>query len=448
MTLTLFEYQKSAGQVIFASPKPVYNIFEPGLGKSAVALSVARLKRAKRVLITCPLSAIYSWKLELGKFWPDHPPVTIVNTIGDAQALNRDGVFIITYGLLSRSLSMVEWIKAAPKMDMSILDESHALKNSKANRTRAVLAELKSNLGLVHPMSATPAPNHAGELWPILRALRPDLILDNAGKPMREREFVDRYCEVKQIQVAGGRTIETIVGSKNVPELRQRLNGFFIRETKANVLKELPPLDFVTLPVQVPEPERFMTMGQLIESGEDDDDILEHAAMMANSTRYRELGFAKAPMVAEFVRDMLDGGVKQVVVWAVHHEVLDYLHKHLLDFGASVLDGRTTPHKRAIYISDFVNGLKRVFIGQIQAGGTAITLSGGALPCRDVIFAETSFSPSDNFQAACRIHRIGQRDAVLARFASAAETYDDRIQDILARKTRDFTELFEGRNAL
>ena len=85
-----------------------------------------------------------------------------------------------------------------------------------------------------------------------------------------------------------------------------------------------------------------------------------------------------------------------------------------------------------------------MFVGQIQAGGTAITLSGGKLPCRDVVFAETSFSPSDNFQAACRIHRIGQHDAVLARFASAAETYDDRIQEILARKTKDFTELFEG----
>lgn len=440
--LTPFAYQTSAAIAINASSKPVYNIFEPGLGKSAVALLVARARGEKRILITCPLSAVYSWKLELEKFWPEHPPLTIINKVSDAHALARNGVFIVTYGLLSRSSVLVDWIKAAPVMGFSILDEAHALKNSGANRTRAVLAELKPVLGLVHPMSATPAPNHAGELWPILRALRPDLILNGDGKPMKEAEFTARYCETKTIRV-GDRMVEVIAGSKNTQELRTRLNGFFLRETKANVLKELPPLDFVTLPVQIPNPEYFMTIGQLIESGENDDEILHHAMMVASSTRYRELGFAKAPMVAEYVRDMLEGGVKQVVVWAVHHEVIDYLLKHLLDYGVSRLDGRVGQAQRGILIDSFVQGRSRVFLGQIQAGGTAITLSGGKLPCRDVVFAETSFSPSDNFQAACRIHRIGQRDAVLARFASAAETYDDRIQEILARKTKDFTELFE-----
>jgi SWI/SNF-related matrix-associated actin-dependent regulator of chromatin subfamily A-like protein 1 len=446
--LTPFAYQTNAANLIAASSRAIYNMFEPGLGKSCVALLVAKRKRAKRVLIVCPLSAVYSWKLELAKFWPEHPKLTIINGLGDTQALQRDGVFIVTYGLLSRSISLVDWIKAAAPMDMSILDEAHALKNAKALRTRAVLAELKPNLGLAHPMSATPTPNHAGELWPILRTLRPDLIVNGARRPMSQAEFEDRYCKIKQIRVktrtGDDRLQRVIVGSKNVDELRTRLQGFFIRETKANVLKELPPLDFVTVPIPISEPERFQTIGQLIESGVDDDDILEHAAMVANSTRYRELGFAKASMVAEYVRDMLDGGVKQVVVWAVHHDVLDYLVKHLLDYGVSALDGRMASKERAIAIENFVEGHTRVFVGQIQAGGMAITLSGGKLPCRDIVFAETSFSPSDNFQAACRIHRIGQRDAVLARFASAAETYDDRIQDILARKTKDFTELFEG----
>jgi SWI/SNF-related matrix-associated actin-dependent regulator 1 of chromatin subfamily A len=445
--LVPFDYQTNAADLIAASSKAIYNMFDPGLGKSCVALLVAKRKRARRVLITCPLSAVYSWKLELEKFWPEHPKLTIINGLGDTQALQRDGVFIVTYGLLSNSVSLVEWIKAAAPMDLSILDEAHLLKNSSASRTRAVLAELRPNLGLAHPMSATPTPNHAGELWPILRTLRPDLIVNGARKPMSQAEFENRYCEIKQVRMKtrkGDVMRWVIVGSKNIEELRSRLKGFFLRETKANVLKELPPLDFVTVPVQISEPERFQTIGQLIESGEDDDDILKHAEMMANSTRYRELGFAKAPMVAEYVRDMLDGGVQQVVVWAVHHDVLDYLVQHLFDYGVSRLDGRTTLKDRATAIKAFIEGRTRVFVGQIQAGGTAITLSGGKLPCRDIVFAETSFSPSDNFQAACRIHRIGQRDAVLARFASAAETYDDRIQDILARKTKDFTELFEG----
>src|SRR5580765_7592604 len=139
--LTPFAYQIRAADTIVLSSKAVYNIFEPGLGKSCVALQVARAKRARRVMIVCPVSAIYAWKLEIQKFWPEHPPVTILNTVGDAQALARDGVFIVTYGLLSRSESLVDWVRQATPMDLSILDEAHALKNAAANRTRAVRAE-------------------------------------------------------------------------------------------------------------------------------------------------------------------------------------------------------------------------------------------------------------------------------------------------------------------
>jgi SNF2 family DNA or RNA helicase len=174
-----------------------------------------------------------------------------------------------------------------------------------------------------------------------------------------------------------------------------------------------------------------------------DDDILNAAAEMANATLYAELGLAKAPGVAEYVADMLEGGVKQVVVWAVHHDVLDLLAARLGEFGAVAYDGRTSQRLRNFAVESFLEGAARVFIGQIIAGGTVLTLSGGKLACADTVFAESVFSPLDNYQAACRIHRIGQNNAVLARFASAAGTYDDRIQDILARKARDFADLFE-----
>jgi SNF2 family DNA or RNA helicase len=327
---------------------------------------------------------------------------------------------------------------------MTVIDEAHFCKNSKSNRTKALLVELRRNLGRVLPMSGTPAPNHAGELYAILRSLRPDLIesLKTPGKPMREAEFIERFCEVRTIKV-NSRQIETIVGSKNVSELRQRCSRFFMRETKARVLKDLPPLRFDVLPVDVPDPERFKSVGQLVEDEVYDDDILAEAADRANATLYAELGLAKAPMVAEYVIDMLEGGVQNVVVWAVHHAVIDLLMKQLLEYRPVKLDGRDSSKNRDEAIDRFLTAKARVFIGQIQAGGTAITLSGGAPSCSNAIFAETSFSPGDNWQAACRIHRIGQHDAVLARFASAAGTYDDRIQEILARKAADFAAMFE-----
>ena len=440
--MNLFPYQSSAAAAIAASKLAKYNVFDPGLGKSCTAIEVAKKIKARRVLITGPMTATYSWKLELQKFWPGHPPFKVIRSPNDVSA--GEGVFYVTYGLLSRSASVTGLLRAGAEFDFSVLDESHALKNAGANRTKAVLSSktgFRNKLGLVHPMSATPAPNHAGELWPILASLRPDLITEN-GKVMPKPAFEDRYCEKKTLRV-NGHSVEVISGSKNVSELRQRLDGFFLRETKANVLKDLPPLRFVVHPVQISDPEYFATVSQLVESGITDDEVLKHAAMMANSTRYAELGMAKAPQAAELVHDLLDGGVKQIVVWAIHTPVIDYLVKMCADVGVSILDGRTPEAHRARWIEKFVQGETRVFIGQIEAGGTAITLSGGALQCADALFVESHFSPKLNWQAACRIHRIGQHDAVLARFLSAVGTYDERLQEIQARKTQDFADLFD-----
>jgi SNF2 family DNA or RNA helicase len=49
----------------------------------------------------------------------------------------------------------------------------------------------------------------------------------------------------------------------------------------------------------------------------------------------------------------------------------------------------------------------------------------------------------DNAQAACRVHRIGQQDGVVARMLSAAGTVDDLINSLLVRKAREFTQLFD-----
>jgi SNF2 family DNA or RNA helicase len=85
----------------------------------------------------------------------------------------------------------------------------------------------------------------------------------------------------------------------------------------------------------------------------------------------------------------------------------------------------------------------RVFVGNIAAAGTALTLVGPTCKCSDVVFCESAWTPADNAQAACRVHRIGQHDGVVARMLSAAGTIDDIISDLLVRKARDFTQLFD-----
>jgi hypothetical protein len=82
---------------------------------------------------------------------------------------------------------------------------------------------------------------------------------------------------------------------------------------------------------------------------------------------------------------------------------------------------------------------RRVFLGQITACGEALNITAA----NQVLFAEASWSPADNYQAACRAHRIGMGDKLVVRFLSVPKTMDRLIQRALARKTQELSDLFD-----
>jgi SNF2 family DNA or RNA helicase len=81
----------------------------------------------------------------------------------------------------------------------------------------------------------------------------------------------------------------------------------------------------------------------------------------------------------------------------------------------------------------------RVFIGQLQACSTAITLHAA----NQVVFVEQSWTPSDNAQAAKRCHRIGQKNPVFVRMLGLAKSVDEAVAKVLARKSQMISELME-----
>jgi SNF2 family DNA or RNA helicase len=164
----------------------------------------------------------------------------------------------------------------------------------------------------------------------------------------------------------------------------------------------------------------------------------------------RMLGAAKLRGATEYIVDMLDNlpPDRKVLVFAHHAHVIAALHRHLGEYSPAVLTGSTAPREREEAVDKFLMDARcRVFIGNIQAAGTAITLVGPKCKCSDVVFVESSWTPMDNAQAACRVHRIGQKDGVVARMLSAAGTIDDLINSLLVRKARDFTQLFDAEGA-
>ena len=93
---------------------------------------------------------------------------------------------------------------------------------------------------------------------------------------------------------------------------------------------------------------------------------------------------------------------------------------------------------RALAVEDFqTRPGTRLFIGQILAAGTAITLTAA----NEVAIVEPSWVPGENVQAIARAHRLGQRDSVLASFLFLPGTLDERIMSVFRRKASEISIL-------
>jgi SWI/SNF-related matrix-associated actin-dependent regulator 1 of chromatin subfamily A len=306
----------------------------------------------------------------------------------------------------------------------------------------------------------------ACELWTHIRALRPDLLPRSPkGLPLNYHQFVERYCETRDtpfgVQVLGNK-------KATLPELKTMLKGWLLRLKKTDVLPDLPPIRFVTTVIEAgdidaelrrleahPEIEALVDTlkaaqaevelkersGQL--TREDRRDLLETFANRPGhvATLRRMTSLVKVePAIKLLADELASGALKKVVVFAVHQETIDRLAEGLDEFGAVKLYGATPAATRQKAIDDFQNDPEiRVFVGQIQAAGTAITLTAAS----DVVFVEASWVPSDNSQAAARAHRIGTKSAVLVRFLALAGSVDELVQATLARKTAAISEVFK-----
>jgi hypothetical protein len=382
---------------------------EPGLGKTAQALMAASAHPGPHVVV-CPASLVENWTIE----W---------------QKLGRKGPapLAISYDRAARGFDLPKQIGTLT------CDESHYLKNRTAKRTNAILfapGNLFDRAERVFFLSGTPMPNHPGELWTTCIKLAPKEF-EKDGKVLNYWQFESRYCRVRETPFG-----RQITGGKNLDDLKERMAKFTLRRTKAEVLEQLPPIRFDTLPVQAKMPKDVPA--ELRKWAAEDGTVEGLKKLSAHVGTVRRLtGMAKAEAVVDWAREWFDGGGGKLVLFAYHRDVLAGLAHGLADLGVALIAGETTD--RQSQVDRFQNDENcRVFIGQIQAAGTGITLTASS----NLVFCESSWIPAEDEQAAMRIHRIGQRDACLVRYATIPGSLDEQIQKAVMRKAATIAEVF------
>jgi len=381
---------------------------EMRVGKTPQAILAAHKRGATSIRVGCPAIAVPHWHREVEKWWPSGP-------------LPR--LEVMSYNKLTELWT--QGIKGTA--DVFIPDEAHFAKNPDALRTRAVYSNTGfcRYAGATWPLSGTPAPKHAGELWPMMRAF--------GATKMDYQWFVGKYCTINKFT-------QKITGTKEkmIPELRALLATFMLRRTRKEVAPEMPDIDFQFLEV---EPNGQADIQ--VPAGLSDEQLAEwlESNQCADASDRVAVAHAKVLPLAKHIDFAIQNDLlQQTVVFGWHTEPLEHLTRLLNDCGisAELITGKTGPRSRERIQDNLQKGLTDVICGNIMAMGTAIDLSSA----RHGFALELDWVPGNNVQAVNRLVSMEKEDKVTVDVVTWPGSTDDRVQQVLMRRVRELNQLY------
>ena len=402
--MQLYPFQQKGVEWLMAQRRR-YLADDPGLGKTVQAAFAMLELGVRQATVVCPAGVRNVWHRTLEAICPKvHREVLSYDE-------HRTGVWTV------------------PEPEVFTLDEAHYAKNTSAARTLSTMVHAQ-HADRFWALSGTPVPNHPGELYPILRAIWPDLLRKH-GVP-NKRLFDNKYLFMKP-----GYPRRQVLGVQAKDDLLDMLRKLMLRRTVDDVQIELPPLRWEHMVIDG-KSDREMEKAL----GESYARVLAQLTAGASVTDLPDIpwptlqkiiGMTKVPYVLRALESEIVGKLP-LVIGAWNHDVIAALEEGVRQMGATVatFTGRTPKKARQEAIDGFQNGEVQVFIGQLTSSGIGITLH----RAHEVVIAQQSWRPDENFQFAKRIHRIGQELPCRARIISMADSLDSLIARTNLRKMR------------
>jgi SWI/SNF-related matrix-associated actin-dependent regulator 1 of chromatin subfamily A len=305
-----------------------------------------------------------------------------------------------------------------------ILDEAQALRHRDTGRFRALRDLIRdARPENVLALSGTPLYNHGHEFWPILNAVRPDLVGTFA-------RFTSDWCwklRADNYMIRQPREFADMLARE-----------VMLRRTKSEVAPQLPAKRRLTQAVEVDQAQYDAEMRAIAAqyySAASLSLAQRQARSMAALSKERCIsGLLKVPAVADWVAEMLDADPeRQVLLFAHHAGVIEGYMRKLSRFNPVRYTGLDNADDRAEALAEFKAGRSRVFIASLRVAGLGLNLQ-----CANtVVFAEYDWSPAVHQQAEDRCHRIGQEREVTSYFAFAPSTLDGYILDLCNSKEEE-----------
>ncbi len=407
---------------------------EPGLGKTMQALAWLQMRPEIRpAVIVCPASVKLNWVKETRIWMGIEPTMLSGRTPSRLGGMIDEGIYILNYDILANWKG--ELLRENPKV--ILLDEAHLIKNPKAGRTKAA-QEMCKAIPRVIGITGTAIVNRPSEIYNIVKFIDPSVFPSYWA-------FASRYCQPKSDGYGWNTN-----GASNTKELHEILSRtIMIRRKKSEVLKDLPEKVRSVVPMEIDNRKEYKKAERdfIAWLRERDPDAVQsalNAEALVRIERLKQLTIAgKIKAACAWVEDFLSTGEK-LVVFCTHKETVRILEARF-KMEYVTLDGSTAAKDRQRMVDMFQeNESARLFIGNLKAAGSGITLTAASNTC----FFELGWTPGEHDQAEDRVHRIGQEsDSVTAWYLLADGTIEMDIAEMLDEKRKVITSVLDGEDA-
>lgn len=426
-------------------------------GKTSMALASILKDSDLPALVICPAPVKSGFKKDYKKFFGNDSDIVVMEGGASFRRYKEKKIYICNYELFSRSIEKIE-VKYRDKagnlkkryveresqglkdltstgFKMVICDEAHRIKSEVSSAFKAINYLVKNSASpKVLCMSGTPLLSRPSEVWTGMHLVNPAKFPEN-----RRYAFLHRYCGPSSF-FANGRQITTYNGATNTQELHALLrnNGMLVYK-KEDILADLPPVVRRVVPIALDkfddyERERVKVLTEISQ---------DRRLALTLFERLKQLSVKhKMKHIYEYIDELLDN-VDKIVVFAVHQEVIENLHKKYKN--SEIYNGTLTTKQKDEAKRRFIEEKDcRLLIGNIQSLGTGVDglqNSGSAT----VLFIELPWDPQTMDQAESRLSRIGHNaDYISSHILVGEGTIEDEIAEKIDAKAGVFSAVIHG----
>lgn len=439
--------------------KDTLNANPPGLGKTIEAIGVANnMPDCGSILVICKASLKAHWYNEFEKWatWDWSKDIAERGYCPDTD------IVIINYDIVHRHLDYIH----SRHWNLLIIDESHYLKNAKAQRTKRIwggkikrkkFKRIEADRTLA--LTGTPITSRPIDLWTTCKAFDPD------GLGADWYTFVRRYCAA----YSGRYGLDTS-GASHLGELRDKLyDRFMVRHNKSILglkpkIRQIIAMRDKRIEKALLEERTVVQNSLALLKGmlgiEDEEELLklddDAMALLQGSygedvvnlkkpatipfteiARVRHItALAKVPLVVDFVKGVLEREDK-VIVFAHHHDVIEGIAEKFKD--PLIITGKTPVKKRQPIVDQFQEDPKRRIIIGNGAMGEGYTMTAA----KTVVLAELSWIMKDIEQNEDRAWRYGQENSVMVYHLVADGSIDARMAEVLVQNQAVIEKVME-----